>query len=97
MAYAYWKSDKTDDQAVFDLFFRNNPFHGEFTIFAGLEECLKFLDSFHYSQSGKNLFNNLTIYFEYYLLTVLLLQILNILGKHCRKELRMNSSSIWAI
>ncbi|BFF96352.1 nicotinate phosphoribosyltransferase [Drosophila madeirensis] len=51
MAYAYWKSDKTDDQAVFDLFFRNNPFHGEFTIFAGLEECLKFLDSFHYSQS----------------------------------------------
>uniref|UniRef100_A0A6P4FFF0 nicotinate phosphoribosyltransferase n=1 Tax=Drosophila rhopaloa TaxID=1041015 RepID=A0A6P4FFF0_DRORH len=51
MAYAYWKSDKTDDTAVFDLFFRNNPFHGEFTIFAGLEECLKFLDSFHYSQS----------------------------------------------
>ncbi|KAH8263328.1 hypothetical protein KR044_007368 [Drosophila immigrans] len=51
MAYAYWKSGKTDDQAVFDLFFRNNPFHGEFTIFAGLEECLKFLDSFHYSQS----------------------------------------------
>ncbi|XP_037927830.1 nicotinate phosphoribosyltransferase isoform X3 [Teleopsis dalmanni] len=51
MAYAYWKSGKTDDQAVFDLFFRNNPFHGEFTIFAGLEECLKFLDSFHYSES----------------------------------------------
>ncbi|KAH8377227.1 hypothetical protein KR093_004318 [Drosophila rubida] len=54
MAYAYWKSGKTDDQAVFDLFFRNNPFHGEFTIFAGLEECLKFLDSFHYSQSGNS-------------------------------------------
>ncbi|XP_018787576.1 PREDICTED: nicotinate phosphoribosyltransferase isoform X5 [Bactrocera latifrons] len=51
MAYAYWKSGKTDDQSVFDLFFRTNPFHGEFTIFAGLEECLKFLDSFHYSDS----------------------------------------------
>ncbi|XP_014086548.1 nicotinate phosphoribosyltransferase isoform X2 [Bactrocera oleae] len=51
MAYAYWKSGKTDDQSVFDLFFRTNPFHGEFTIFAGLEECLKFLDSFHYSES----------------------------------------------
>lgn len=62
MAYAYWKSGKTDDQAVFDLFFRNNPFHGEFTIFAGLEECLKFLDSFHYSQSG-----NFVIYLKLYL------------------------------
>lgn len=49
MAYAYWKSGKTDDSSVFDLFFRNNPFHGEFTIFAGLEECLKFLNNFHYS------------------------------------------------
>ncbi|XP_021701524.1 nicotinate phosphoribosyltransferase isoform X3 [Aedes aegypti] len=51
MAYAYWKSGKIDDHAVFDLFFRTNPFHGEFTIFAGLEECLKFMENFHYSET----------------------------------------------
>lgn len=57
MAYAYWKAGRVEDVAVFDLFFRNNPFHGEFTIFAGLEECLIFLENFHYSDSGKQSIN----------------------------------------
>ena len=53
MAYAYWKT-QNKDRAVFDLFFRRNPFHGEFTIFAGLEECLKFIQDFHFSDTGQS-------------------------------------------
>jgi len=54
MAYAYWKANRIDDVAVFDLFFRKNPFGGEFTIFAGLEDCMRFLQNFRYSQEGAN-------------------------------------------
>ena len=51
MAYAYWKSSKDNNIATFDLFFRRSPFKGEFTIFAGLSDCIKFLETFKISQS----------------------------------------------
>jgi nicotinate phosphoribosyltransferase len=50
MAYAYWKSKK-NDHAVFDLFFRKNPFKGEFALYAGLDECLKFIEDFRFTES----------------------------------------------
>ncbi|KAL3525682.1 hypothetical protein ACH5RR_014054 [Cinchona calisaya] len=46
MAYAYWKAGKHNERAVFDLYFRKNPFGGEYTIFAGLEDCIRFVAHF---------------------------------------------------
>lgn len=51
MAYAYWKAGVHEEEAVFDLFFRRNPFRGEFAIYAGLEEKLRLFENFHFSDS----------------------------------------------
>ncbi|KAJ8770777.1 hypothetical protein K2173_021424 [Erythroxylum novogranatense] len=50
MAYAYWKAGKNQERAVFDLYFRKSPFGGEYTVFAGLEECIKFIANFRLSE-----------------------------------------------
>nr|WP_287937347.1 nicotinate phosphoribosyltransferase [Algoriphagus sp.] len=42
MAYAYWKSGKGDQEAVFNLFFRKNPFEGGFSLAAGLDYVIDF-------------------------------------------------------
>jgi nicotinate phosphoribosyltransferase len=49
MAYSYWKAGKMDEEAVFDLFFRKNPFGGEFTVFAGIDEVINFVSSFEFN------------------------------------------------
>lgn len=50
MAYGYWKSGLTEKEAVFNLFFRKNPFQGGFTIACGLDYVIDFLDNFHFTQ-----------------------------------------------
>ncbi|CAF3356058.1 unnamed protein product [Rotaria sp. Silwood1] len=51
MAYAYWKPNKHQELATFDLYFRKNPFGGEYTLFAGLDECLKFVRDYKFHPS----------------------------------------------
>ncbi|GLD99164.1 hypothetical protein PINS_up007882 [Pythium insidiosum] len=51
MVYAHWKVGRHNDHAVFDLYFRKNPFKGEYTVFAGLEEALALLNAFRFTDS----------------------------------------------
>ncbi|HBL45127.1 MAG TPA: nicotinate phosphoribosyltransferase, partial [Planctomycetaceae bacterium] len=51
MAQGYWKSGRSEQEAVFHLFFRKNPFQGGFTIAAGLEYVLDYLNQFQFTDS----------------------------------------------
>ncbi|QVY64733.1 nicotinate phosphoribosyltransferase [Polaribacter sp. Q13] len=50
MAQVYFKT-KPDGRAVFDYYYRHNPFNGGYSIFAGLEDVLNVLETFKFSTS----------------------------------------------
>lgn len=43
MSYAEWKAGRAEDHAIFEAYFRKNPFKGHYTIYAGNDEVLRFL------------------------------------------------------
>ncbi len=51
MAYGYWKAGFTGKQAVYHLFFRKNPFGGGFSVAAGLESAIDYIQNFRYDSS----------------------------------------------
>lgn len=51
MAYGYWSANIQQKEAVFHLFFRRNPFKGGFTIAAGLEYIIDFIERFRFEPS----------------------------------------------
>jgi nicotinate phosphoribosyltransferase len=48
MSYAYWKNKRHEEPSVFEAYFRKNPFKGKFTIFAGIEEVIKYVKNFRF-------------------------------------------------
>jgi len=51
MAYAYWKMNLKDKESVFLLSFRKIPFQGGFTVAAGLESVIHYLNRFRFEAS----------------------------------------------
>lgn len=64
MSYAYWKQGLDRKESVFHLFFRKRPFKGGFTIAAGLEYAIDFLENFHFDQTDLAYLANLHDQFD---------------------------------
>jgi nicotinate phosphoribosyltransferase len=59
MAYAYWKSGKAEQEAVFNLFFRKHPFQGGFTLAAGLDYVIDFCNNFKFEKADLEYLENM--------------------------------------
>lgn len=51
MSYGYWKAGLDNQEAVFHLFFRKNPFKGGYTVTSGLEAVIDYLKNFRFDAS----------------------------------------------
>ncbi len=60
MAYGFWKSGKKDLESVFSLNFRSNPFNGGYTIAAGLQYVIEYLQDFTFHADDLNYLAGLT-------------------------------------
>jgi len=50
MSQVYYHQGLKDETAIFDYFFRKNPFEGGYTVFAGLEDFLNTLEDLKFDQ-----------------------------------------------
>ena len=51
MAYTYWKKGNADKKAVFEVYYRSNPFGMGYTIFAGLERVVNYIKNLSFTES----------------------------------------------
>lgn len=51
MSQCYYDSNRVEEVVSFDLFYRKNPDQGGFSIFAGLEEIIGFIQNLHFEDS----------------------------------------------
>jgi len=54
MAQGYFYTGKMDGMAVFDYFFRSNPFGGGYVVFAGLDDLLDMLQNIRFDEEDLN-------------------------------------------
>jgi len=67
MGNGYFTSDDTSTRVVFDVFYRNNPDKGGFSIFAGLGQIIEYIENLHFDDNDIAYLRSLGIFDEKFL------------------------------
>jgi nicotinate phosphoribosyltransferase len=62
MMQGYWRAGMHEREACFDYHFRHHPFEGGYTVFAGLEEALRFLEELRFSEEELSYLDSLGLF-----------------------------------
>lgn len=62
MMQGYYLSHLRGKKAVYDMFIRKNPFEGGYTIFAGIEDAIEFLENVHFFPEDLDYLDSLGIF-----------------------------------
>lgn len=67
MAQTYFLEGKKNEILYFDIFFRENPFKGGYTISGGLDEIIEYIENFHFSEEDIEYLKSLKLFEETFL------------------------------
>ena len=67
MMNGYFKSNIHEDILVFDMFFRKNPSGGGYTIIAGIEQVIDYIENLHFSEKDIDYLRSLNMFEEDFL------------------------------
>ena len=67
MAQTYFNEGKQEEKAVFDAFFRKNPFEGGYTVSSGLDNIIEYIENFHFDEDDINYLRSLGSFNEKFL------------------------------
>jgi nicotinate phosphoribosyltransferase len=62
MMQGYYKSNRADKTAVFDLFYRANPSGSGYAVFAGLEQAIRYIENLRFTNSDLEYLRSLNIF-----------------------------------
>ena len=67
MANGYYADYNASNKVTFDVFYRKNPDNGGFSIFAGLEQIVEYIENLHFSEEDIQYFRSLNLFKEEFL------------------------------
>ena len=67
MANGYFENNDTEELVSFDVFYRKNPDGGGFSIFAGLEQVIEYIENLHFDEDDVEYFKSLGLFSDKFL------------------------------